>query len=122
MQTRAGLTDAQKHTMLPTLLDQALINPADASSINGGLKAGVFPPIINETTACSTLPMPIYAAPGSAYGGHHSYPGGLMVHETFNSVSSMNFANGYRRVYGTSENGVPVTASQDVPIDEPAAH
>jgi len=45
----------------------------------------------------------------------------LMVHETFNSVSSMNLANGYRRVYGTSISGLPVAASQDVPIDEPAS-
>src|SRR5260370_12437925 len=109
MQTRAGLTDAQKHTMLPTLLDQALINPADASSINGGMKAGVFPPVINETTACSTLPMPIYAAPGGAYGGHRSYPCGLMAHGTFNTVTSLTFANGYRLVYGTTGHHVPVS-------------
>ena len=44
-----------------------------------------------------------------------------MVHEVFNSVSSMNFANGYRRVYGTNLGGLPVTASQDVALEEPSS-
>jgi hypothetical protein len=41
------------------------------------------------------------------------------VHETFNSISDINFADGYRRVYGTSANGVPTAAVQDVPMNEP---
>lgn len=120
--SRAGLTDAQKSAILQTLIDQNLINTADAASINGGAKAGVFPPLVNDGSACPQLPMLWYAAPGSAYGGHHSYPGGLAVHEVFNSQSSMNFANGYRRVYGTSTlDGTPFTAGQEVPIDDPAS-
>ncbi len=67
---------------------------SDASGINGGNKAGVFPPVVNDGSNCPTLPQPIYSAPSSATGAHHSYPGGRMVHETFNSVSDMNFANG----------------------------
>lgn len=121
VQTRAGLTDARKDAILQMLADQELINPADAASINGGMKAGVFPALVSDGSNCPTLPMPEYAAPGGATGGHHSFPGGLMVHEVFNSTSSLNFANGYRRVYGTSVNGLPVVASQDVPLEEPAA-
>jgi len=110
------LTDAQKSTIVQAIMDQGLVNPADASSINGGVKAGIFPPLVNDGSACPTLPMPIYAAPGSSFGGHHSYPGGLMVHETFNSVSDMNFANGYRTVYGNSQaHGLPIPGSPDVP-------
>lgn len=117
--TRINLTDAQKNAIIQALTDQGLVNPADANSINGGVKAGVFPPLVNDGSACPTLPQPFYSAPGSAYGGHHSYPGGLPVHETFNSISDMNLADGYRRVYGTSNNGIPVAASQDVVISEP---
>lgn len=120
--TRIGIDDAKKDAILKTLQDQELVNPPDASSINGGLKAGVFPALINENSPCPTLPMPEYAAPGGATFGHHSYPGGLMIHEVFNSVSSMNLANGYRRVYGTStSSGTPVAASQDVPLEEPSS-
>jgi hypothetical protein len=119
--SRANLAAAQKTAIVQTLTTQGLVNPPDANSINGGVMAGIFPPVVNDGTACPQLPMPIYAAPGSAFGGHHSYPGGLMVHETFNSVSDMNFADGYRRVYGTSASGVPTAASQDVPLTEPNA-
>jgi hypothetical protein len=121
IQSRAGLTDAMKQTIVQAIIDQGLVNMADASSITGGLKAGIFPPVVSDGTSCPTLPMAIYAAPGSAFGGHHSYPGGLMVHEVFNSTSSMNFANGYRRVYGTDTNGVAVVADQSAPNDEPAS-
>src|SRR5258708_26515815 len=105
VQTRVGVTDSKKDAILQTLVDQGLVNPPDAASINGGVKAGVFPALVNDGSNCPTLPMPEYAAPGGATGGHHSYPGGLMVHEVFNSVSSMNLANGYRRGYRTRPKG-----------------
>ena len=55
-----------------------------------------------------------YGAPGSAYTGHNSYPGGLAIHEAFNEVSSQNLAAGYRKVYGTSGNdGIPFAAPAD---------
>ena len=34
----------------------------------------------------------IFSAPGSVFGGHHSYPGGLPIHETFNDISDTSFA------------------------------
>jgi hypothetical protein len=111
--SRANLTTAQKSAILQTLMTQGLINPADAASINGGAMAGVFPPVLNDGTACPTLPMAWYAAPGSAFGGHHSYPGGLPVHENANLVHSMGFADDYRNVYGQSASGSPITAPGD---------
>ena len=121
VQSRANLTAAQKSAILQNLIDRQLINPPDAASINGGALAGVFPPLVNDGTACPTLPQPIYSAPGSTFGGHHGFPGGLMVHETANSQHSMSLTNDYRRVYGTSSSGSPVAAAQDVPIDDPDA-
>ncbi len=106
---RAHVTDAVKTQIVNTLLAQNLVNPVDAASITGGVKAGVFPPVINDGSACPTLPMTFKATPGSNFGGHHSYPGGLAVHESFNDQSSINFADTYRGEYG-------IVGPQNLPI------
>jgi hypothetical protein len=107
---RAHVTDAIKNQIIATLTAQNLVNPADAASITGGLKAGIFPPVLNDGTACPTLPLSFKATPGSNFGGHHSYPGGLAVHESFNDQSSINFADTYRGEYGSlGEHHLPVT-------------
>ena len=98
---RANVSDATKNQILTTLLAQKLVNPADAAAIAGGLKAGVFPPVLNDGGACPMLPLTFQATPGSNFGGHHSYPGGLAVHESFNDQSSINFADTYRGEYGS---------------------
>lgn len=96
---RIGVTEAVKDSILQQLEQAGLINLADAAGITGGVKAGVFPPVRNENSACPRLPLAIDAAPGSNFGGHHSYPGGLAVHESFNDQSSINFADTYRGEY-----------------------
>jgi hypothetical protein len=120
---RAHVTDAVKTQMLNTLIAQNLVNPADAASITGGLKAGVFPPVRGDGSACPTMPLTFNATPGSNFGGHHSYPGGLAVHESFNDQSSINFADTYRGEYGSlGEHHLPVTRGAqrvgDVRIDQ----
>ena len=106
---RIHVTDAVKSQIISTLIAQNLINPADTASITGGVKAGVFPPVINDGSACPTLPMTFRATPGSNFGGHHSYPGGLAVHESFNDQSSINFADTYRGEYGVvGRQGLPI--------------
>jgi hypothetical protein len=105
---RAGIDDAKKNTIIQNLLTAGLINPADAAAINGGVKAGVFPPVLNDGSACPHLPLSFEAAPGSAFHGHHSYPGGLPIHEANNDESFINFGNLYRGSYGTATpNGLP---------------
>lgn len=96
---RVGVTDAVKNAIVQQLEQAGLINPADAASITGGVKAGVFPPILDEGTACPHLPLVFEATPGSNFGGHHSYPGGLAVHESFNDQSALNFAATYSGEY-----------------------
>src|SRR6516225_1317516 len=98
---RAHVTDAVKTEIINTLVAQGLVNPADAASITGGLKAGIFPPVNGDGSACPTMPLTFKATPGSNFGGHHSYPGGLAVHESFNDQSSINFADTYRGEYGS---------------------
>jgi len=116
---RAGLKDSQKDAILQQLTAAGLVDVRDNSTFPGGLKAGVFPPLLDDGDACPKLPQTFFSAPGSFFGGHHSYPGGLPIHESFNDVSNQNLANGYRRVYGhTGTQGFPVIGSGDNNPDE----
>jgi hypothetical protein len=116
IQHRKNLTDAQKVTIAQTLIAQGLVNPADAASIVGSVKAGVFPPVLNDGTNCPKLPQPIFSAPGStSVFGHHSYPGGLVIHESNNDVADVHLADEYRQVYGHAKrNGFPTVDVDDV--------
>jgi len=122
---RAGVSDAVKTQIIATLTAQGLVNPADAGAITGGVKAGIFPPVVHDGTPCPHLPLTFTATPGSNFGGHHSYPGGLAVHESFNDQSAINFADTYRGEYGqTGEHQLPVAEGfrrkGDVFIDQDA--
>lgn len=105
---RAGLKDTDKVAILQALITAGLVDTRDDAIFPGGLKAGVFPALLNDSSPCPQLPQTFFSAPGSFFGGHHSWPGGLAVHESFNDVSSLNLANGYRKIYGHSEGGLPV--------------
>lgn len=109
---RANLTVAQKQVIVNQLLQEGLVNSNDGNSINGGIYAGIFPPLLDDAdnnNKCPRFPQPFYSAPGSATGSHHSFPGGLPVHEAFNDLSSISFANNYREIYGqTNRNGLPI--------------
>jgi hypothetical protein len=110
---RIGVDDARKNAILQNLENAGLINPTDAAGIAGGMKAGVFPPILEEGTSCPHLPLSFDAAPGSAFHGHHSFPGGLPVHEANNDQSDINFADLYRGSYGSSgPGGLPVNKGE----------
>ena len=134
---RAGMSVSQQTAILKRLLDLGLLDASDDTTFPNGLRAGVFPPLIDDGSTCPKLPQPFYSAPGSSFGGHHSYPGGLMLHEAFNEISALNFASGYRRVYGSSNpDGLPVVGpaeradetgsdifiSQDIIIAAPIWH
>jgi hypothetical protein len=106
---RANLSPAARASILQQLSNAGLVDPGDNATFPNGLIAGVFPPLIDDGSKCPRLRMPFLAAPGSVFHGHHSYPGGLAVHETFNDISDMALADDYRRVFGHSdESGLPV--------------
>src|SRR5260370_9492379 len=113
---RASLKESDKNAILQALIAAGLVDVRDNSTFPGGLNAGVFPPLLGDGGACPQLPQTFFSAPGSFFGGHHSYPGGLPVHESFNDVSSLNLANGYRRVYGHSEGGLPGIDPSDASV------
>lgn len=70
----------------------------DALALEGFVKAdeplqGIFPLAPGERA------LPFWAAPGSETGGHHSYPGGLCMHELFNASMGEQFCQTYDRLY-----------------------
>ena len=56
--------------------------------------------------------IPFYAAPGSGYGSHHSYPGGLATHIAVNVKAALGFYNAYKDVYGWTMDRDIVIAAQ----------
>jgi hypothetical protein len=110
---RAGETPASKQAVINALSTAGLFSATDAAAFPGGALAGVLPPVLQPGSGCPHLPQPFFSAPGSVFGGHHSYPGGLPIHETFNDLSDDSFASNYRRVYGNSgPGGLPQVAGE----------
>jgi hypothetical protein len=115
---RSGVTPDKKAALLQQLRGAGLVDPNDDETFPGGLLAGVFPPVVNDGSACPQLPQAFYSAPGSVFAGHHSYPGGLPVHESNNDISDVNLAHQYRDVYGHSHDGFALVDSNV--FEEPA--
>jgi len=108
---RAGVKAETKTRILQQLLDAGLYTEADAAKFPGGALAGIFPPVGRDGSACPELPQPFLSAPGSTFGGHHSYPGGLSVHEHLNELNDLHLASAYRQNYGHSGfSGLPEVA------------
>jgi hypothetical protein len=108
---RANLTADAKTAILAKLLAAGLYSTSDASAFPGGAMAGVFPPVLADGTACPHLPQPFGSAPGSNFGGHQSYPGGLAIHESFNMSSALSFGANYKSSYGLhGADGLPRVA------------
>jgi hypothetical protein len=107
--SRVGVDDAKKSVLLAQLVAAGFVDPSnDVTGTNpfpGGLKAGVFPAILDEGTACPHMPMRFDAAPGSSFTSHHGYPGGLPIHEANNLRAALGLADGYRSSYSTVEGG-----------------
>ena len=115
---RVRVTDSLKNTILQNLITAGLVDTNDNTAFPGGLKAGIFPPLLKDGSNCPQLPQTFFSAPGSNFGSHHSYPGGLAVHEIFNDFSNLSFASNYRRVYGNSgSSGLPSVSLSDVPLN-----
>jgi len=111
---RVAESAASKQTIVDKLTAAGLIGASDAAAFPGGALAGVLPPVLDAGSDCPHLPQPFFSAPGSVFGGHHSYPGGLPIHESFNDLSDTSFAANYRRVYGhPGPNGLPTIAAND---------
>ena len=106
---RVGLDSGRKQQILETLKQEGLLDAEEAGKFPGGALAGLFPPLLDEDSACLRLPQTFRAAPGSESHGHHSYPGGLAVHEAFNERSAIALAGSYEQSFGfRDQSGSPV--------------
>lgn len=106
---RANLAGADQTRLVEALVAAGLADSADDANFPGGLRAGIFPPVVDDGGVCPHLPAPFFASAGSLFRAHHSYPGGLVVHETVNDLSFEGIANDYRRVFlSEGANGLPV--------------
>lgn len=103
VRSRVGVDDTKKADLLAQLTAAGLVNPTDDASFPGGLSAGVFPPLLDEKTACPHLPMAFITAPGSSFSSHHGYPGGLPIHEANNLRAGLGLADGYRKSYRSAD-------------------
>ncbi|TWB59479.1 hypothetical protein [Nitrospirillum viridazoti] len=96
---RANLGQADKRAIIDRLVAEGLADPGD------GLADGLFPALPGEGGPCPHLPQPFAAAPGGNAGSHHSWPGGLPLHEAFNAQSAKDFAAAYRAIDGVGLEG-----------------
>lgn len=81
------------------------IASADQSAVLAALKkegliaagrTSVFPKFSDTTRS----PQPTWSAPGSGYGSHHAYPGGLCTHVALNVVSAESLVAAYDNIDG----------------------
>jgi hypothetical protein len=115
VQHRIGISDSTKQSILQQLTQASLVDSISARTFPGGLKAGVFPPLLKESSNCPQLPQAFFSSPGSAFGGHHSAPGGLPIHEFVNDLSGLGLTDVYRQAYGTSNQaGLPIVSGNKV--------
>src|SRR5262249_5103865 len=125
IQHRARLKQQDKQRILENLVKAGLIEVEDQTSFPGGLMDGVFPPVNDDGGPCPHLPQTFPSAPGSEFAGHHSYPGGLAVHEAKNERTALNLADDYRKTYGKvqgKQGQSDIYIDQDVVIAAPIWH
>jgi len=103
---RAGLSVEDKKRIAEILIASGLADAKDDATFPGGLERGIFPPVLDDGSYCPRLLQPFFSAPGGSFGSHHSYPGGLPIHEANNELAAINLASQYRKMYGQSNGGI----------------
>lgn len=90
-------------SVLQKLADQGLVTE---QALHGTV--ALIPPLDDPATA----PQSWLSAPGSGYGSHHSYPGGLSTHIAANVKTAVALQRTYREVYGYELNRDVIIAAQ----------
>ncbi len=88
-------TEAERDRAYEQLRGRGFVKASDPRFPRGSVIEGLFPPVVDPKKA----PQRFWSAPGSSYEGHHSYPGGLVIHEAFNLRSALSLATNYRIQY-----------------------
>ncbi|MDF2876275.1 MAG: hypothetical protein K0R22_2958 [Sporomusa sp.] len=89
--------------------EQVKIRLVSAGYLKPSAAIDEFLPPYKDT---SQAVIPFYAAPGSGYASHHSYPGGLATHVAVNVKAALGFFNAYKEVSGLPMNRDIVIAAQ----------
>src|SRR5437879_13104560 len=87
---RGGVKDVDKSAILHALIAAGLVDTRDDNTFPGGLKAGVFPPLLNDGSTCQQLPQTFFSAPCIFFGGQLSWHVCLAVLKFFNDVRRLN--------------------------------
>jgi hypothetical protein len=82
-----GMSGSDKKAIYRDLTGQGLLKDVAEKDF--------LPPVSDSAKA----PQPFYSAPGSGYGSHHAYPGGLATHTDLNVRVSIGLHDGYSSVY-----------------------
>jgi hypothetical protein len=96
---RAGVGTMEKQAVLASLVAAGFVSASDATGWGPGALNGVFPPVVDEGSACPHLPQPFLASPGGGFHGHHSYPGGLVIHVAMNTRIAQSLDSNYAKNY-----------------------
>ena len=81
-------------------------------SAKGLIKDVSLEDFLPDSQSADKSPQPFYSAPGSGYGSHHAYPGGVVTHTAANLQVSLALYEAYRNVYDYLLDRDVVIASQ----------
>ncbi|QJT08153.1 metal-dependent phosphohydrolase [Oceanidesulfovibrio marinus] len=81
-------------------------------SASGMVKDVALEDFLPQAKDAAKSPQPFLSAPGSGYGSHHAYPGGVVTHTALNLRASLALYEGYRDIYDYLLDRDVVIASQ----------
>lgn len=94
-----SIMDNPAPTIMDNLGSEEKKEVYDELSAAGLLKDLGYEDFLPPVSDPSKSPQPFYSAPGSGYGSHHAYPGGVATHTALNLRVSLALYEGYRDTY-----------------------
>ncbi len=102
----SSIQDAKVRSVVLEIIENPAptVAKADMASVTKLLKAKgyisenretAYPPFVTS----DKTPQPFWSAPGSGYGSHHAYPGGLATHVALNTLSIKDLLRNYQGVF-----------------------
>ena len=91
---RSGVHERDRRDIVTALVSAGLLTVSDSTAV----MASLFPPLVGEGSDCPHSRQPFDVAAGGN-GSHHDYPGGLVVHETFNIAAALDLVRVNQAMY-----------------------
>jgi hypothetical protein len=108
-----GMIENPAPTFVKNMADEASKKAAyDKLTSAGLIKDVAFEAFLPPTNSPDRSPQPFLSAPGSGYGSHHAYPGGVITHTALNLKVSLALHDGYKDIYDFEMDRDAVVASQ----------